>query len=61
MAIGKTTVWFLGLIVLIHPVAQGAAVAQWNVFEASFESAKVYSNAFTEVAVDVVFKQGETQ
>jgi hypothetical protein len=44
---------------LIQTVAQGAAVAQWNVFETSFESAKVYSNAFMEVEVDVVFQQGE--
>ena len=38
------------------PVVRGAEVAQWNVFEASYESAKVYSNAFTEVEVNVVFK-----
>ena len=43
------------------PVVRGAEVAQWNVFEASYESAKVYSNAFTEVEVNVVFKQGENQ
>jgi hypothetical protein len=43
------------------PVAHGAEVAQWEVFETSFESAKAYPNAFTEVEVDVVFKQGEKQ
>jgi hypothetical protein len=43
------------------PVAHGAEVAQWAVFETSFESAKAYPNPFTEVEVDVVFKQGEKQ
>ena len=43
------------------PVAHGAEVAQWEVFETSYESAKAYPNAFTEVEVDVVFKQGEKQ
>jgi hypothetical protein len=43
------------------PVVHGAEVAQWKVFETSYESAKAYPNAFTEVEVDVVFKQGEKQ
>jgi hypothetical protein len=43
---------------LCVPMAQGA---QWTVFETSFESAKVYSNAFTEVEVDVIFQQGDKQ
>ena len=43
------------------PVVQGADSAQWDVFETSYESAKVYPNAFTEVEVDVVFKQGDKQ
>ena len=33
------------------PVAHGADVAQWEVFETSYESAKAYPNAFTEVEV----------
>ena len=41
--------------------ANGAGVEQWTVFETSYESAKAYSNAFTEVEVDVVFKQGDQQ
>ena len=41
--------------------ARGAGVGQWEVFETSYESAKVYSNAFTEVEVDVVFQQGDKQ
>ena len=43
------------------PVVHGADVAQWEVFETSYESAKAYPNAFTEVEVDVVFTQGEKQ
>ena len=43
------------------PVVQGAEVALWEVFETSYESAKAYPNAFTEVEVDVVFEQGEKQ
>ncbi len=42
-------------------VTLGADVMQWNVFEASYESAKAYTNAFTDVEVDVVFKQAEKQ
>ena len=41
--------------------ARGAEVGQWAVFETSYESAKAYPNAFTEVEVDVVFKQGDKQ
>jgi hypothetical protein len=47
---------------LVSCPANGAEVAQqWNVFETSYESAKAYPNAFTEVEVDVVFMQGEKQ
>lgn len=49
------------LFALLQTVGYGAVVKQWNVFEASYESTKLYSNAFTEVEVDVVFKQGEKQ
>lgn len=51
----------LWLCALMRTVAHGADVAQWNVFETSFESAKAYTNAFTDVEVDVVFRQGEQQ
>jgi hypothetical protein len=44
---------------LMNTVVQGADVTQWNVFETSYKSSKAYPNAFTEVEVDVVFKQGE--
>ncbi|MCF7837513.1 MAG: DUF4038 domain-containing protein [Candidatus Marinimicrobia bacterium] len=50
-----------GLCVLMQAVSYGAESAQWEVFETSYESAKAYPNAFTEVEVDVVFKQGERQ
>ncbi len=39
----------------------GADVARWEVFETSYDSAKDYENPFTEVEVDVVFKQGGKQ
>ncbi len=48
-----------GLCMLMQAVSYGAEVAQWELFETSYESAKAYSNAFTEVEVDVVFKQGD--
>ena len=52
----------LGLWILFPTAARGAEIPrQWEVFETSFASARVYSNAFTEVEVDVVFKQGERQ
>lgn len=41
---------------------EGRLVAeQWAVFETSFTSSVQYNNAFTEVAVDVIFRQGEKQ
>lgn len=50
------------LVALVGCPANGAEVAQqWEVFETSYESAKAYPNAFTDVEVDVVFKQGEEQ
>jgi hypothetical protein len=50
-----------GLCVLMQAVSYGAEGTQWDVFETSYESAKAYPNPFTEVEVDVVFKQGEKQ
>ena len=45
----------------MQAASYGAGVGQWEVFETSFESAKPYTNAFVDVEVDVVFKQGEKQ
>ena len=41
----------------------GSAIGaeQWEVFETSYESAKAYPNAFRDVEVDVIFKQGGHQ
>ena len=36
-----------------------AEVASWEVFETSYETAKHYSNPYTDVEVNVVFHQGE--
>ena len=47
------------LICLVAAPALGAE--QWAAFESSFASAKNYENPFTEVEVDVVFKQGDKQ
>ena len=47
--------------VALLPAAHAADIAQWTVFETSYESAKAYANAFTEVEVDVVFTQGDKQ
>ena len=44
---------------LIQTVVHGADVTQWNVFETSYESTKMYSNAFAEIEVNVVFNQGD--
>ncbi len=61
MRASKAALLILGLGILARASAQGATVEQWDVFETSYESAKAYSNAFTEVEVDVVFRQGEKQ
>ena len=50
-----------GLYVLIQAASYGAEGAQWEVFETSYESAKAYTNAFVDIEVDVVFKQGDKQ
>ena len=42
-------------------VGTRAQAQQWDLFETSFETAKPYTNAFTDVEVDVVFRQGEKQ
>lgn len=50
-----------GLCLLMQAVSYGAGSTRWDVFETSYESAKVYQNPFTEVEVDVVFRQGDQQ
>jgi len=50
-----------GLCALMQTAANGAESAQWDVFETSYKTAKAYTNAFMDVEVDVVFKQGEKQ
>ena len=61
MITSKVKAWILGVCILMPTHVSGTEVAQWNVFETSFESAKAYTNAFTDVEVDVIFKQGEKQ
>ncbi|MEI7899641.1 MAG: DUF4038 domain-containing protein, partial [bacterium] len=45
---------------LMQAAAYGVESAQWDVFETSYKTAKTYTNAFMDVEVTVVFKQGET-
>ncbi len=52
---------FSCLVVAVLMTASAIGAEQWAVFETSYESAKAYPNAFTEVEVDVVFKQGDKQ
>jgi hypothetical protein len=52
--------WMLcAFLSLQAPAAE--TVQQWNVFETSFKSARAYTNAFTDVEVDVVFRHGDQQ
>jgi hypothetical protein len=37
----------------------GLIAEQWTVFETSFSSERKYDNAFLDVQVDVIFRQGE--
>ena len=39
----------------------GAEIGQWEAFETSFETTKHYANAFTDVEVNVAFRQGDKQ
>lgn len=48
-------------IVLVNAQTGRSRASQWDVFEASFISSVQYSNAFTDVEVDVIFRQGEKQ
>jgi hypothetical protein len=42
-------------------VSHGAEVGQWEVFETSYETTKQYANPFTNVEVNVAFRQGDKQ
>lgn len=42
-------------------VGTRAQAQQWDLFETSFETAKPYTNPFTDVEVDVIFRQCEKQ
>jgi len=44
-----------------HPSAQAAEVGQWEAFETSFETTRVYANPFADVEVNVVFACGDKQ
>ena len=48
-------------IVFVNAQAGRSRAAQWDVFEASFFSSVQYPNAFTDVEVDVIFRQGDKQ
>ena len=52
---------WLGLGVLLHATANGAEIAQWDMFETSYKTAKAYTNAFTDVEVTVVFEHGDSK
>lgn len=49
------------LIFAVALTAPAMSAEQWDVFETSFTSGRKYDNPFTDVQVDVVFKQGEEQ
>ena len=49
----------LPVLALPGPAPRAADVATWNVFEASFETARRYANPFIDVEVNVVFTRGE--
>lgn len=52
----------LVLLALLAPGAvRGAEVGQWQVFETSFNTTRHYAKPFTDVEVNVVFRQGEQQ
>jgi hypothetical protein len=59
MKFPKHLVALMGVWLLTSASAKG--IAQWDVFEQSFQSRKVYANPFTAIEVDVVFQQGEKQ
>ena len=51
----------LGLGMLVRATANGAEIAQWDMFETSYRTAKTYTNAFTDVEVTVVFEHGDSK
>jgi hypothetical protein len=57
----KLITLILILFSLVKVNVQGAEIAQWSVFESSFETAKQYANPFTDIEVNVVFQNVEKQ
>ncbi len=51
----------LALLGLMQTVVNGAEIAQWEVFEASYETKKAYANPFTDIEVNGVFQQSDKQ
>ena len=49
------------LFSLVQITVQGAEIAQWTIFEASFETTKQYTNPFTDIEVNVVFQNVERE
>lgn len=57
----KLSISVVALGVWLLASANGKEIAQWDVFEQSFQTQKEYANPFTAIEVDVVFQQGEKQ
>lgn len=53
----KTLSVVLALCTLIEVAIHGAEIAQWEVFETSYETKKAYANPFTDIEVNVVFER----
>lgn len=51
----------VSLSLAVWMTASAIGAEQWDVFETSYESAQAYPNAFMDVEVDVIFKQGDQQ
>jgi hypothetical protein len=51
----------LAIGALTQALTSRAEVGQWEVFETSFTTTKQYTNAFTDVEVNVTFRQGDKQ
>jgi len=51
----------LALNALMGTAVNAGDIAQWEVFEASYETKKAYANPFTDIEVNVVFQQGDKQ
>ena len=51
----------VALVALTQSAARGGKIAQWDVFETSYETKATYANPFTDLEVNVVFRQGDKQ